>query len=283
MAKPLVFSFMKEQRTFLMSLMGLLSFLAVLCLGLVISLGTAVNRWGMQWDLMATVQVLPGPSAQSGAEIVTKILDNMRGDIAEMREISTEDATRMLRPWLSGGDALTGYIPKMTEVKFKSRTALRTARDKIIGIQNVRFVSHSDGMRASTSAGWKIIMLSVLVLGLVLGAVVLCISYITRNITLIHRRELEILNQVGARDGFIARQLMIIIARITTVAVALGFAVALPVLLFIISMARSFRIGMFTQMAVPGAGWAALFLLAVGITVLAIWTARRTVLGILRR
>ena len=278
MKYPLIFSFVKEQRTFLTALMALLSFLAVLCLGLVISLGTAVGRWNAQWNLMATVQIMPGIDAA----VAHKILDGARANIAGQREIGADESARMLSAWLSGGNALTQYIPKMIEVKFKSAGALKDVREKIDEIDGVRLITFADGMRAATSAGWQIILLSVFVLGLVLGALVLCVSYITRNITLIHRRELEILNQIGARDGFIAWQLMIIIARLGTMGALAGLVTAVPVLLIIISMARGMRVGMFTQMAIPGAGWFLLCSLSAAIIVLAIWTTRRTVMGILK-
>ncbi|MDR1207532.1 MAG: hypothetical protein LBK26_03920 [Rickettsiales bacterium] len=277
--KPLVFSFVKEQRIFLIALLALLSFLAVLCLGLVISLGSAVVRWNAQWDRQATIQIMPGGDKSA----TQKIIENARNDIASLREISESESARMLRPWLSASDAISRYIPIMFEVKFKSKTALSDMGKKIAGLNNVKFVTFADGMRSATSAGWHIMALSVFILALVLGAIVLCISYIARNITLIHKRELEILNQIGARNSFVARQLMIIIARLSAIGAGAGFAVAAPVILIIVGMARNLRVGMFTQMAVPGGGWIALCALVAGIVVLSVWTARRTVMKILRK
>jgi len=279
MKAPLVFSFVKEQRMFLMLLMSLLTFLSVLCLGLAIALGTAVVRWNMQWNLMATVQVMPSGDEASAM----KAIESVRADIEWEKQISEADAARMLRPWLRDGDALKQYIPRMVEVKFKSRAGLARAADSIREVSGTRFIRHNDGMRSTTRAGWKVIALSVLILGMVMGAIVACISHITRNITLIHKRELEILHQIGARDNFIARQLMKVIARICFVAAIIGFAIAAPALLVVTSIAHTMRVGMFTQMTVPGVGWGVLGLLAVGIIVLAVVIARKTVMGILRK
>lgn len=279
MKKPLVFSFVKEQKIFMTLLMSLLTFLSVLCLGLVVALGTAVLRWNQQWDLMATVQVLPGGDAAA----VQKVLDSMRPAIAESRQISESDAARLLRPWLKDSDVLMRYIPKMTEVKFKTGGDVGLASKAIGAVPGARFVRHTDGMRAATGAGWKVIFLSVLVLALVLGAIVACVSYITRNITLIHGRELEILNQIGARDSFVARQLMAVIAQISAAAALVGFAAAAPALILVTSIAHSIKVGMFTQMDISPAGWALLFGLAAGIVALSIMTARRTVIRILRK
>ncbi|MCL2338383.1 MAG: hypothetical protein FWC51_00305 [Proteobacteria bacterium] len=278
MKKPIVFSFVREQRIFMVSLLALLSFLAVLCLGLVISLGTAVKRWNAQWNLMATVQVMPGGNVTA----VQKAIDGTKNDIVSLREISTEESAAMLKPWLASSDALTGYIPKMTELQFKNASARNDFGSRVAGIDGVRFVTFAGGMRATTSVGWQIILISFFVLALVLASIILCISYITKNTTLIHRHELEILNQVGARDSFIAKQLMSIILRLAAIGTAIGFVVAAPVLLIIISMAHSLRVGMFTQMAVPGIGWIVLIVLAVGIIGLSVITTRKTVMRILR-
>ena len=260
-------------------LMSLLTFLAVLGLGLAIALGTAVYKWNAQWRLMATVQVLPGGD-WTGAQ---KVLESSRSDIATQIEISEQESARMLRPWLKDGEVLTQYIPKMMEVQFKSQSALSNAASSLGDIQGARFIRHTDGMRGAFAAGWKVIALSVLILFLVLGAIVACISYITRNITLIHQRELEILNQIGARDGFIAQQLMKTIAKICFAAAAIGFAFAAPALLLVTSIAHSIRVGMFTQMHIPKVGWGVLAGLAGCIIILALLTARKTVMGILRK
>ncbi|MCL2758105.1 MAG: hypothetical protein FWE64_02155 [Alphaproteobacteria bacterium] len=279
MKTPLVFSFVREQKTFLTLLMSLLTFLSVLSLGLVISLSSAIIRWNAEWSLMATVQILPGGDAAAARRVV----DAARADIQGVREISEADATRMLRPWLSGdGGALSEYIPKMMEIRFRRRAAIGAMAEQIRPIQGARFARHNDAMRQTAGVGWRVILLSALVLALVLGAVVACISYITRNITLIHRRELEILNQIGAKDSFVARQLMIAIARICGVAAAIGFAAAVPALLVISGIASSIRVGMFSQMAMPPAGWILTAMLAGAIVVLSIWTAKRTVMEILK-
>jgi len=279
MKTPLVFSFIKEQKAFLTLLMSLLTFLSVLGLGLVISLSTAIIRWNSEWSLMATVQVLPGGDTNAAARMIA----SQRANIVNLREISESDARRMLSPWLQGGTVLTQYIPQMTELRFKNRGAMNEMAEQAAPVSGVRFARHNDAMRTTTNIGWRVILLSVFVLSLVLGAVVVCISYITRNITLIHRRELEILNQIGAKDEFVAKQLMIVIARICVVAAGIGFAAAVPALLVISGIARSVRVGMFSQMAIPAGGWALLVMLAGGIVALSVWTARKTVIDILRK
>ena len=121
-----------------------------------------------------------------------------------------------------------------------------------------------------------------LILALTLGAIGVCISYIARNTALLHRRELEILNQIGASDGFVARQMQIIVGRICVMAAGAGFLAATPVLLLIISSARSARIGLMAMMGLSWTGWITLTLLPVAIIAFAIWITRRTTFNILK-
>ena len=148
--------------------------------------------------------------------------------------------------------------------------------------KHARFLTHSTALQSSTSAGWKMIVMASLILALTLGVIGVCISYIARNTALLHRRELEILNQIGASDGFVARQMQIIVGRICVMAAGAGFLAATPVLLLIISSARSARIGLMTTMGLSWTGWITLTLLPVAIIAFAIWITRRTTFNILK-
>jgi cell division protein FtsX len=125
------------------------------------------------------------------------------------------------------------------------------------------------------------IWISGLVLLMTLGAIVVCISYIARNTALLHRRELEILNQIGARDSFVAKQMQIIVAKICGAAGLAGFVLALPVLALILGAARSARVGLMAMMGLNGAGWFALVLMPVAIIVFSIWITKKTTCKIL--
>lgn len=274
---PLVFSFVREQKTFMSALIGLLSFLGVLALGISIAIGTAVVRWNQHWDLYATVQIMP----KGDAKLAEKIIDSNMQKFESAKKISQDEIDKMLRPWLSGGRALENYIPQMYEIKFKSKNDMADISALIEPIPGARFLSHSAGMKSSTGAGIRIILISGFVLLLILGAIGICVSYITRNITMIHKRELGILNQIGAGDGFIIRQLMIVIARITAGASMVGFLIAAPILLLITQMAHGTKVGLMSQMAITGIGWVALILMPLIITVASIIIVKNTTLQIL--
>ena len=211
---------------------------------------------------------------------VKKIFDENTDKITHVTEITTEQMRDLMRPWISGGGALENYLPKMYEVEFTTTDAMEQIGPQIS--KYARFLTHADALNASTSAGWKMILIASFVLVLTLGAIGLCISYITRNMALLHRRELEILNQIGATDAYVAHQMQIIIAKICTIAGGIGFVVAAPVLLLILSTAHSARVGLMAMLDISGAGWITLLLLPIVIIIFAIWMTKRTTLNILK-
>jgi len=57
MKEPLVFSLFREQSVFMTAIVGIMTFLAVVALGISLAIGTGVSRWNRQWDTFVTVQI----------------------------------------------------------------------------------------------------------------------------------------------------------------------------------------------------------------------------------
>lgn len=277
MKKNTVFSLVHEQSVFMTAILALLSFLSIMALGIALSIGTGVMRWNNQWEYFATVQV----TDLKKSDDIKKIIDKNSDKIDTINEITTEQMQDLMAPWISsGGDILKNYLPKMWEIKFKSTQDMNSVGEQIS--KNARFLTHSDALSPSTSAGWKMIAISSFILLLILGTIGVCISYIARNTALLHRRELEILNQVGASDKFVAHQMQIIVGKISLIAATIGFCVAAPVLLIVISVAHSARVGLLATLGISSIGWILLLLLPVLIVFFAIYITRRTTFNILK-
>jgi len=277
MKRTTVFSLVHDQSVFMTAIMSLLTFLSVMTLGIAISISTGVIDWNAQWKTSATVQV----TNQKSEPAVRKILNDNKTKIETLHEISESEMSDLMRPWVSGGNALQNYLPKVWEVKFKSESDLRDMSKTIS--PHARFLTHASALHASMSAGWKMIMIAGLILALTLGTIAVCVSYIARNTAMLHKRELEILNQIGATDSFVARQMQIIVTKISVCAGMIGFVAAVPVLLLVLSSAHSARVGLMAMLNITGFGWACLVILPILITVFAIWMTRRTTLKILQK
>ena len=149
MKKPIVFSLVREQSVFMTAIMALLTFLAVLALGIALAIGTGVVRWNTQWDLYATVQIMD----DNNVKTVKKIIDENRAHITSVSEITTDQMRDLMRPWISGGGALENYLPRMYELQFDTTDNLESIGEQIGA--HARFLTHAQALETSTSAGWK--------------------------------------------------------------------------------------------------------------------------------
>lgn len=275
--KPTVFSLVREQSLFMTIIMSLLTFLSVLALGVALSIGTGVIRWNNQWELFATVQV----TDPSKSDATKKVIANNSDKIESATQISTSEMTDLMSPWLSGNNnVLKNYLPQMWEIQFKSPDAMQEFAKQIS--KSARFLPHADALKSSTSSGMQMILMASLILAMILATIGICISYIARNTAMLHRRELEILNQIGASDNFIARQMQIIVAKISMTATCIGFVVACPIILLVQSAAHSARVGLMATIGLTSGGWMTLILLPIAIVIFAIIVTRHTTIKILK-
>ena len=276
MKKPIVFSLFHDQSVFMTAIMGIMTFLAVLSLGISLAIGTGIIKWNRQWDVHATVQITNAEKTDA----IKKIFEKNQDKIDTMHQVSEDEMSGLMKPWLGGGTGtLKKYLPVMFEIKFKTKSDMNTVGN-LIG-NDARFIPHSDALRPSTSAGWKIVTILTLLLGLIIVTIGTSVSFIARNTALLHKRELEILNQVGASDHFITQQMQIIVAKICAIACGIGFIASCPFLLMILGIAHSARVGLMAMLEIPVMGWIILLLVPFAIMLFAIVVTKRTTLKIL--
>lgn len=271
----LVFSLVREQSIFMTIVISILTFLSVLAFGIALSIGGGVVRWNNQWDKYATIQI----TNLDNTNTIKKIFSTNSDKIESVNEISKTEMERMMRPWVSGGANLSNYLPQMFEVRVKSASDIEHLRTQIAN--KAKVLTHTAALKPSVSAGWKLVSITAFVLLLILVSIGVCISYISRNIAMLHKHELEILNQVGATDSFIAKQMQIIVAKISGIACLIGFIVAVPILLLILATAHSARIGLLATLTLSGNSWLALLGLTLSIIIFSVYITKKTTLKIL--
>jgi len=274
--KPTVFSLIQEQSTFMTAIMSVLTFLSVMTLGIALMIGTGVVRMHSQWDLYATIQTTDANDVPK----IREILNSNKKLVQSSSEISRAQMMDLMSPWVSGGTALQQYLPTMWEVKFASAADLKMMQTKITPY--AKFLTHQNALRNPIRAGWYLIAISGLILILALGSIAVCISYIAHNTAMLHKRELEILNQIGASDSFVATQMQMIVARICTQATIYGFIMALPFLFLILNTAHTSRVGLMAMISLSIFDWLLLLLLPVIITIFATYITKHTTKKILK-
>lgn len=271
----LVFSLVREQSIFMTIVLSVLTFLSVLAFGIALSIGTGVTNWNGQWNKYATIQVV-NPDNTSA---VKKILNENSNKIESVHEISKPEMERIMQPWVSSGARLNNYLPTMFEIKIKKNADMADIKKQIE--PRAKFLTHTSALKNSMSAGWKLLSITMFVLILMLISIGVCVSYISRNIAMLHKHELEILNQIGATDKFIANQMQIIVAKISTCACFIGFITAMPIIWLILSTAHSARVGLLATLSLTNGNIIAIFLLPILIVIFSVYITKKTTLKIL--
>ena len=273
----LVFSLVREQSTFMTVIISILTFLSVLAFGIALSISTGVIRWNNQWERYATIQI----TNLDNTKTIKKIFENNSDKIESVTEISKSDMERMMQPWITSGAKLNNYLPQMFEIKLKKSSDMDFIRNEIS--TRARVLTHTSALKSSMNAGWKLVSITTFVLILILVSIGVCISYISKNIAMLHKHELEILNQVGATDKFIAHQMQKIVARISTIACTTGFITAIPIIFMILQTAHSARIGLLATLSLSGGNWLALVMLPIVIILFSIYITKKTTIKILSK
>ncbi len=271
----LVFSLVREQSNFMTVVISVLTFLSVLALGIALSVGGSVIRWNNQWEKYATVQI----TNLDNTKTVKKIFEANSDKIESVNEISKSEMESRLKPWISSGAKLNDYLPQMFEIKLKKSSDMQFIKNEIS--TRAKFLTHTSAVKSSMNAGLKLVGITSFVLIMMLISIGVCVSYISRNIAMLHKHELEILNQVGATDKFIAHQMQIIVGKISTIAAFLGFAIAAPILLLILTAAHSARVGLMATLSLNGFDWLLLLILPILIIIFSVYITKKTTLKIL--
>ncbi len=273
----LVFSLVKEQSIFMTVIISILTFLSVLAFGIALSIGTGVIRWNNQWERYATIQI----TNLDNTKTIKKIFEDNSDKIESITEISKSDMERMMKPWITSGAKLDNYLPQMFEIKLKKSSDMIFMKNEIS--TRAKFLTHTSALQSSMNAGWKLVSITTFILLIMLVSIGVCVSYISKNIAMLHKHELEILNQVGATDKFIAHQMQIIVGKISTIACTIGFIMAVPVIFMILQTAHSARIGLLATLSLSGYDWVAMILLPIIIIVFSVYITKKTTIKILSR
>ena len=261
MARASVFSFVDDQRRFLFALVGFLIFLIAATAGVALALGGAVGRLDAN---LARTGILQGEVAA-----MKKVVEESGREVQSAEIIDKKESEKLLSACIKNAGALSGYIPAMTRVVAKSAGGL-DAIARRADAAKLRF-TYGRGAAPDRAVGIKIIMLSVVVFAMILGALGLIIIHSVKNIVLIHKREISILNQIGATNGYIAGRIQAAMLKISGAAAFAGLSGAMIFMLLVNGLSARSKTGLLAQMgfgindAIMVAALAVLIVIAISI------------------
>ncbi len=283
----------RQQRLGLMfaAIMTILVYLATLALAAQIGLAGMALDWSRNLKGGFTVEIpsSANDNAKDKAEKTEKVIAILQTlpHVERIEPLAEEDEARLLAPWIGDSDVLQSLpLPTLIDVRMKpgAPVPMEDLRNKLAAaVPKVEAGSHADEMsplqRLIRSLGF-LAGLMILLTGVTL---IISIVLICRAAMAVQHETLDLLHLIGTVNTDIARQFQRHALRLAWPAAAGGFALALLTAAFVVVL-----YGHFGQRALTfNPSWIVsgivMALVPVTAVIVAVATARLSVLSLLRR
>ena len=190
--------------------MTVMCYLACLAIGALVLTNRAVSSWTSGLSREVTVQVRQTKDADVEAEVAKaqEILQDFPG-IAAVTVLDREAGAKLLEPWLGSRNLEDLPIPRLIRVAVDEAAppdyeALGAALESVKG---ANLDTHRRWQSELTRMARALSVLAYTVLTLIAVSSVAIVVFGTRAVLQAHRPIVDLLHLVGARDGYIARQI----------------------------------------------------------------------------
>jgi len=222
-----------------------------------------------------------------GPGIVGRLVDGSGQGVAGVEVLGPDAMDRLLEPWLGPGSAELGLpIPDLVSV------ALRPGAEIDLPALSAALAAAVPGAEVDDHRRWlddlavfvrSVELLAAVVVSLVCLAAVLTVVFVTRTGLAVHRRVIEIVHLIGARDAYIAGQFQEHALRLGLIGGVAGSVLAGGTLVALQSLFTGLETPLLAGLGLGAGHWAALAILPVAAALVAMVTARLTVLRSLAR
>lgn len=274
---------------FLPWLVAFMVFLACLALASVFVVERAAQRWDSGLKGQLTVQIpAPEQEAERPARIekVTQVLQATPG-VRGLSVLTPQEVARLVEPWL-GEAALAAELPLPDLIA----VTLDASQPPDLGALRAALEAAVPGTQADDHQRWLANLLNLarsiklgalIVVGLVCFAAVVTVVFVTRTGLEIHRQVIELLHLMGAQDRYIAREFQGHALKLGLRGGLFGFLLAVAALFGLGWLAGQAQLSLLPRFELATLDWILLALLPVLAALIAMWTARVTVLRTLVR
>ncbi|MDP7215339.1 MAG: cell division protein [Rhodospirillales bacterium] len=272
---------------FLPWLIAFMVYLACLALAGMLTLGAVAERWDTGISGTLTVQIIPSESSAAAPKEVRRIeaaLDILRTTpgIAGAEVIGEDRIMALLEPWLGSiGGSGDLPLPRLIDVELKAGAEVDTAA------LSKRLRQAVPGTTVDDHGVWldKLVrllraveILASLVLLLIGSATVGTVVFTTRTGLAIHQEVIEVLHLIGAQDSYVAKQFATRALILGLRGGIIGLVLAVPTLMGIGVLAARMEAGLLPDFTLTPAHWAAMVCLPLVVALIAMLTARLTVM-----
>jgi cell division transport system permease protein len=278
----------------LVAVVAIMTFLASITTGTVLLVSASAAEWQSEIASEITVQVRPsaGRDLDRDTAAAAQAMRAQTG-IVEVRPFTKQQAASLLEPWLGSGLSLDELpVPRVIVARVQPGTALDLDALRSHVSQAAPSASVDDHrawierMRSTTGAT---VLAGIGILGLVIVATIISVSFATRGAMAANRPIVEVLHFVGAGDRYIANRFLRHFLRLGLQGGVIGGGVAMLAFGFSESIAGWFSgtpvgdqfAALLGTFALRPSGYLALAVQAVLIAAITAWASRRTLFATL--
>lgn len=276
---------------FLPWMVMLMVFFAGLTTAGTLSLNSMLSRWSRSITGSLTVQVIPieengrinKKKTQQETEDVLDILRKTAG-VASANVLTDSQMKNLLKPWLGESFLLEDLpLPHLIDVQLIPNAEIDLEMLRTLLSQNTPNASldvHKLWLGKLIKLVQTLDFLGSALLSLVIATTSVIVIYVTCSSLALHKPVIELLHQIGAHDGYIAKQYAQRTFFLAALGAVLGFLGILPIIFMLASVAQEVQGGLLSEARFDAASWGLLSLvpvLAIALaTVTAYWTVQRT-------
>lgn len=270
-------------------LIAFMVYLAIMALMGLAVLNALTEKWDKGVAGTLSVQIAPTETSSQDAVLLQSVLRVVRGTkgVASAEPLSKGRILALLEPWLgSVGGSEDLPIPALIDVKLKSGAEIDVAA------LSKRVAQISPGVSVDDHRVWldqlvrllrTIEGLAALVLGLIALATVGTVVFTTRTSLAVHQGAIEVLHLIGAQDVYVAGQFAHRALILGLKGGFLGLLLAAPTLWGVGALVERMESGLIPEFDMTLGHWTALAFLPVVVALIAMLTARVTVMRNLGR
>ena len=278
----------------LVAVVAIMTFLASITTGTVLLVSASAAEWQSEIASEITVQVRPaaGRDLDRDAAAAAQAM-RLQSGIVEVRLFTKQQAASLLEPWLGSGLSLDDLpVPRVIVARVQPGTTLDLAalRDRVSQAAPSASVDDHrawiERMRSTTGAT---VFAGIGILGLVIVATIISVSFATRGAMAANRPIVEVLHFVGAGDRYIANRFLRHFLRLGLQGGVIGGGIAMLGFGFSESIAGWFSgtpvgdqfAALLGTFALRPSGYLAVAAQAVLIAAITAWASRRTLFATL--
>ncbi len=278
---------------FLILLIGLMTYLAILSASAGLVLTSMAGRWVSGLEHHTTIEI-PG-SDQNGVRYTddqrqaritgVNIVLNRIGDIVDSQIKTPKEVGKMVEPWLGSDDKVLGQIdlPTLISVTFEKNDSAKNMSDQLRN----DLLAIAPDIRVETHQGWlgdvlrltRTFSFSAYLIGFITAlTTITAVGGAVRARMAAFHEQLEILHLIGAADEYIARQFQRHAFQVSLLGAGVGFIGAMLTLMIIDQLAGSIDLSLVPSLLLSEYSFLFLLIIPALLVVLTVVTTRMTVL-----